>query len=110
MRHTLAAAGAGAAGVAALVAAPLAPANAAEDATFSVLHAVPGVTVDVYANGEELIPNFKPRTLTDPLTLPSGTYDLQVFADGDDPDTAKPVMAADEVEVPAGANATVVAH
>ncbi|MFC5179369.1 DUF4397 domain-containing protein [Nocardioides taihuensis] len=98
-------------GLAAVPAAMTAPASAApSDATVSVLHAVPGLTVDVYANGEELIPNFEPGTLTDPLTLPAGTYDLQVFADGDDPDTADPAIEAKGVKVPAGANATVVAH
>jgi hypothetical protein len=99
---------------AALVAVPAAmtaPASAAQaEATVSVLHAVPGLTVDVYANGEELIPDFAPGTLTDPLRLPAGTYDLQVFADGDDPDNADPAIEANGVEVPAGANATVVAH
>jgi hypothetical protein len=108
MRHTITAAGA--AGLVALFAAPVAPAAAAEDATVSVLHGVPGLTVDVYANGDEIIPNFEPGTLTDPLSLPAGTYDLQVFADGDDPDTAEPAIEASDVEVPAGANATVVAH
>lgn len=108
MRHTLAAVGT--AGLVALVAAPLTPANAADDATVSVLHAVPDVTVDVYANGKELIPNFKPGTLTDPLALPAGKYDLQVFADGDSPGSADPVIEANDVAVPAGANATVVAH
>ena len=98
-------------GLAAVPAAMSAPASAApSDATVSVLHAVPGLTVDVYANGEELIPDFEPGTLTDPLTLPAGTYDLQVFADGDDPDNADPAIEAKGVEVPAGANATVVAH
>ena len=111
MRRTLAAAGtSGTAALAALVAGPLAPANAAENATISVLHAVPGVTVDVYANGEEVIPNFKPGTLSDPLTLPGGTYDLQGFADGDKPGSGKPAIEANDVPVPAGANATVVAH
>jgi hypothetical protein len=87
------------------------PAQAADgEATVSVLHAVPGLTVDVYANGDELIPDFEPGTLTDPLTLPAGTYDLQVFADGDTPDSADPAIEANGVEVPAGANATVVAH
>lgn len=100
---------------AAMVAVPAAmiapPASAAEaEATVSVLHAVPDLTVDVYANGEELIPDFAPGTLTDPLTLPAGTYDLQVFADGDNPDNAEPAIEAQGVEVPAGANATVVAH
>jgi hypothetical protein len=111
MRRTLATVGA--AGLVAFIATPMATANAAEDggdATVSVLHGVPGLTVDVYANGEELIPDFKPGTLTDPLSLPAGTYDLQVFADGDDPDTADPAIEASGVEVPAGANATVVAH
>jgi hypothetical protein len=100
------------AGLAALLAAPIAPAQAQAqgDATVSVLHGVPGLTVDVYANGEELIPDFEPGTLTDPLTLPAGTYDLQVFADGDTPDSADPAIEANGVEVPAGANATVVAH
>ncbi len=101
---------AGSVGIAALVLAPLAPAAAADDATVSVLHGVPGLTVDVYANGEELIPDFKPGTLTDPLSLPAGTYDLQVFADGDTPDDSDPAIEAEGVEVPAGANATVVAH
>lgn len=104
-------AAAGAAGLMAVIATPLAaPAYAADEATVSVLHAVPGLTVDVYANGEELIPDFTPGTLTDPLMLPAGSYDLQVFADGDTPDSAEPAIEANGVEVPAGANATVVAH
>jgi hypothetical protein len=86
-----------------------APAQAAENATVSVLHGVPGLTVDVYANGEELIPDFEPGTLTDPLNLPAGTYDLAVFPAGEGPD-GDPAIEADDVEVPAGANATVVAH
>lgn len=109
MRPTLAAAGA--AGLAAMIVAPMAPAAADNhEATVSVLHAVPGLTVDVYANGEELIPDFAPGTLTDPLSLPAGTYDLQVFADGDTPDSADPAIEAEGVEVPGGVNATVVAH
>uniref|UniRef100_UPI003563E7FC DUF4397 domain-containing protein n=1 Tax=Nocardioides sp. TaxID=35761 RepID=UPI003563E7FC len=72
--------------------------------------AVPGLTVDVYANGEELIPDFEPGTLTDPLSLPAGSYDLAVYADGDTPDSAEPAIEASGVEVPGGVNATVVAH
>lgn len=57
------------------------PASAADEdkATVSVLHAVPGLTVDVYANGDELLPDFKPGTLTEPQELPAGSYDLKVF-------------------------------
>ncbi|MGA8208658.1 MAG: DUF4397 domain-containing protein [Nocardioidaceae bacterium] len=109
MRRSIAAAGA--AGLMALVAAPVTPVTAAEqNATVSVLHAVPGLTVDVYANGEELIPDFKPGTLTDPLSLPAGTYDLAVYADGDTPDSADPAIEKSDVQVPGGVNATVVAH
>jgi hypothetical protein len=79
-------------------------------ATVSVLHAVPGVPVDVYANGEELIPDFQPGTLTDPLELPAGTYDLAIYPAGSDPATTQPAASADDVAVPAGANATIAAH
>ena len=44
-----------------------APASAAPgDATVSVLHAVPDTPVDVYVNGDELLTDFEPGTLTDP--------------------------------------------
>lgn len=88
----------------------LAPAaQAADDAHVSVLHAVPGAVVDVYANGEALLTDFKPGTLTDPMALPVGDYDLKVVAAGDGPD-GKAIIEADGVGVPAGANITVVAH
>ena len=84
-------------------------AQAAEDARVSVLHAVPGAVVDVYANGDALLTDFEPGTLTDPMALPPGDYDLKVVAAGDGPD-GKAIIEADGVGVPAGANITVVAH
>lgn len=77
-------------------------------ATVSVLHAVPGLTVDVYAGGKELIPNFKPGTLTDPMKLDAGSYDIKIFKDGDGPQGTPAIEKT--VDVPAGANATLVAH
>jgi uncharacterized protein DUF4397 len=85
------------------------PAQAADTATVSVLHGVPGATVDVYANGKALLKNFKPGTLTDPQKLPAGSYDLKVTAAGAGAGGAA-VTEANDVEVPAGANVTVVAH
>ena len=85
-----------------------APAHAA-DATVSILHAVPGATVDVYANGKALLTDFKPGTLTDPLMLPEGTYDLKVTQAGAGAGGAA-VIEANDVKVPGGANVTVVAH
>ena len=88
----------------------LAPAaQAADDARVSVLHGVPGAVVDVYANGEALLTDFKPGTLTDPVALPAGDYDLKVVAAGDGAD-GKAIMQAGGVGVPSGANITVVAH
>jgi hypothetical protein len=108
IRTSLRAAGAvGATGALVLLATP---ATAADTATISVLHAVPGTPVDVYANGERLIDDFQPGTLTDPLQLPAGSYDLALFA-ADAPDgSGTPILSATGVAVPAGANATVVAH
>ncbi len=78
-------------------------------ATVSVLHAVPDTPVDVYANGELLLDDFQPGTLTDPQELPAGAYDIAIFpADAAD-DSGEPVISG-STEVPAGANATVVAH
>ncbi len=85
------------------------PAGAADDATVSVLHGVPGATVDVYANGNELLADFTPGTLTDPVSLPAGDYDLKVTAAGAGAD-GDAIIEANGVTVPAGANITVVAH
>ncbi len=84
-------------------------AQAADKATVSILHGVPGATVDVYANGAALLKNFKPGTLTDPQMLPAGSYDLKVVKAGDGPD-GDAIVEANDVKVPGGANITVVAH
>lgn len=68
------------------------PAMAADEATVSVLHAIPegagADIVDVFANGDLLIDNFTPGTL-ETVTVPAGTYDLAVFADGTTRRTAR---------------------
>ena len=88
-------------GSAALLAASLwgigGPAQAADNAQVSILHGVPGATVDVYANGKALLKNFKPGTLTDPQSLPSGTYDLKVVKAGDGADGDTVIEAEDHV-------------
>ena len=90
-----------------------APAMAAEDATVSVLHAIPAGlgadVVDVYAGDALLIDNFTPGSL-ETLTVPAGSYDLGVYADGSTPADSEAVLSAMGVEVPAGANATVTAN
>ena len=90
------------------LAAPL-PASAAGTAMVSILHAVPNTPVDVCANGKALLTNFQPGTLTDPQTLPAGSYDLKLTAANSGCGAAA-VLEAKGVNVPAGANITVVAH
>lgn len=89
-----------------------APAMAA-DATVSVLHAIPegsgADVVDVYAGDSLLIDNFTPGSL-ETVTVPAGSYDLGVYADGATPADSDAVLSAMGVEVPAGANATVTAN
>ncbi|WP_256841615.1 DUF4397 domain-containing protein [Ornithinimicrobium cryptoxanthini] len=80
------------------------------ESTVSVLHGVPGLTVDVYVNGEEAIPDFEPGTLTDPMMMAAGSYDIDIYADGDTPDTAEPALSASGLEVPGDANLTLAAH
>jgi hypothetical protein len=104
--RTLALAGAVAFGLG-LAAAP--SASAASDSDVSILHGVPGLTVDVFANGKKLLTNFAPGTLTDPVKLPAGSYDLAVFPAGKGP-SGTPAIEAKGVAVPGGKNLTVVAH
>lgn len=48
-------------------------ANTDDKAMVSVFHGVPGLTVDVYANGDELLSDFKPGTVTTPSPLTRAT-------------------------------------
>lgn len=101
------AASAGACALALGVSAP-ALADQQDKAMVSVFHGIPGMTVDVYANGDELIGDFKPGTVTDPQSLDAGTYDIQIFEAGQGPD-GTPALEK-KIEVPEGGNATVAAH
>jgi len=76
----------------------------------TVVHGVPGLTVDVYANGNLAIPGFAPDTITDQFLMAAGTYDIAIYAAGSDPLTTAPAIVAEGVVVAAGANASIVAH
>ncbi|MFD8203674.1 DUF4397 domain-containing protein [Streptomyces sp. NPDC003470] len=104
-------ASAGACALALSVAAPAlaAPsAGGAGQASVSVFHGVPGLTVDVYANGTKLLGDFKPGTVTAPQSLDAGTYDIKIFPAGQGPDGTPAIEK--QVKVPEGANATIAAH
>lgn len=75
--------------------------------TVTVIHGVPGLVVDVYVNGALTLPNFAPDTVTDPLSLPEGQYDIVIVPAGGDP--ANPAIAGSAF-LPARANVSIVAH
>jgi len=107
MRKTLIA---GIAAGAFIAAAAALPASAAEgDAQLSVLHAVPGVTVDVYVNGALTLDDFTPGTLAGPLPLPAGTYSVAITA-FDAADAGAPVIGPVDLTLAANGNYTAVAH
>ncbi|GJF25827.1 lipoprotein [Streptomyces sp. HO565] len=85
-----------------------APSAGGDTAEVSVCHGVPGMTADVYANGDKLLSDFEPGTVTDPQSLDAGTYDIKVFPAGQGPDGTPAVEK--QIKVPAGANATIAAH
>ena len=89
---------------------PMAP---GEDATVSVLHAIPAGlgadVVDVYVGRALIINDLTPGTLKT-VKLAGGTYALTVLPDGRELGTAAPLLRAPQTKVPAGANVTVTAN
>ncbi|MET1005180.1 MAG: DUF4397 domain-containing protein, partial [Propionibacteriaceae bacterium] len=75
----------------------------------SVLHAVPGLTVDVYVDGKLTLDDFKPGTLAGPLDLKAGTYEVAITA-ADAKDDSKPAIGPVDLELSNGGNYTAVAH
>jgi hypothetical protein len=90
-----------------LVLASTGAAQAADDAQVSVLHGIPGLTVDVYVNGDLTLDDFKPGDLAGPLELPADTYSVEI-TDKDDKKTV--LLGPADVAVEAGGSYTIVAH
>ena len=71
----------------------------------TVVHAVPDLTVDVYANKALLLEDFEPGTITDPVPLAPATYNIEVT-----PADSSTVVLAASVPVDAETDAAAVAH
>ena len=80
-----------------------------DDALLSVLHGVPGLTVDVWVNGKLTLDDFKPGTLAGPLKLDDGSYRIAVTA-ADATSADNPVIGPVKVNLKEGRNYTAVAH
>jgi hypothetical protein len=86
------------------------PASAADgDAKLSVLHAVPGLTVDVYVNNALTLDDFTPGSLAGPLDLPAGTYSVAITA-ADAAAASAPAIGPIDLQLAANGNYTAVAH
>jgi hypothetical protein len=84
------------------------PASAATTATVTVVHGIPNTPVDVYVNGTVTLPDFQFKTVTAPLSLPAGTYQIAVRPAGAASTTAPILSAAPTLT--AGENVTIVAN
>ena len=74
--------------------APAAYAQEGDAGSVTVVHGIPDTPVDVYVNGDLTLEDFEPGTVTDPLDLPAGSYDIEIFAEGEGPDGDPAIEAA----------------
>lgn len=74
-----------------------------------VVHGVPDLTVDVYVNGDLTLEDFEYGTVAGPLSLPAGTYDLEVYPADADPSSSDPALSG-STDLPGGAFATIAAY
>lgn len=99
--------------IAAVMAIALVPALGAfgqsGDGQVIVVHGVPGLTVDVYVNGELTLDGFEYGQVVGPINLPAGSYQLDIYAAGADPEADDPALSG-SADLPAGAVATIAAY
>lgn len=107
MRKSMIAAAAAGSVLAASIAAPAFADD--HEAQLSVLHGIPGLTVDVYVNGALTLDDFAPGDLAGPLSLPAGDYEVAITAD-DAADDSAPLLGPITLPLEAGGNYTAVAH
>ena len=80
-----------------------------DDALLSVLHGVPGLTVDVWVNGKLTLDDFEPGTLAGPLKLDDGRYKIAITG-ANATSADNPVIGPVKVDLKEGRNYTAVAH
>ncbi len=98
------------AGIAALAAVAIAPgvANAQDGVAVTLLHGIPGATVDVAVDGDVVVPGFEPGDTADLTAFAGQTLvNLEVRAAGTEDVVIGPVA---EFAVPDAGNWTVIAH
>jgi len=85
-----------------------ATAAAAQAATVTVVHGIPGFRADVYVNGKITLKGFEAGTMTNALNLPSGQYKLAIRPAGAAA-SSKPALAGN-LKLGRNTSASVVGH
>jgi len=87
----------------------LAPAATAQTSggQVTVIHGIPGLTVDVFVNGDATLEGFEPGDVAGPLDLPAGDYDLDIAPAGSGIGAA---VLSGTASVTDGLNASIIAH
>jgi hypothetical protein len=80
-----------------------------DTASLSVLHGVPGLTVDVWVDGKLTLDNFKSGTLAGPLEVPDGHHKIAITG-ADATSADNPVIGPVRVDLEDGRSYTAVAH
>ena len=78
-------------------------------AKLSVLHGVPGLTVDVWVDGTLTLDDFKPGTLAGPLDIADGDHKIAITG-ADATSADNPVIGPVTVDLKEGRDYTAVAH
>jgi len=86
-----------------------AAADAPGTAQVSVVHGIPDTPVNVFVDGKSALSDFKPGAVAGPLSLPSGSHTVTVFAASNTEGTGTPVIKA-RASLAAGKNYSLVAH
>lgn len=80
-----------------------------DTAKLSVLHGVPGLTVDVWVDGKLTLDNFAPGSLAGPLDIRAGDHKIAITG-ADATSADNPVIGPVEVDLKEGRDYTAVAH
>src|SRR6476661_1288492 len=78
-------------------------------AKLSVLHGVPGLTVDVWVDGKLALDNFTPGKVAGPLDIRAGDHKIAITG-ADATSADNPVIGPVEVDLKQGRDYTAVAH
>jgi Domain of unknown function (DUF4397) len=86
----------------------VAPSPGSGTAVLTAIHGIPERPVDVYLDGQAQLVDFAPGSITDPLSVPAGSVDVEIRAAGAAPDD-RPLVAK-TLTLDPGGNMSLVAH